>query len=141
MESTSKMIFQGVKFYWRTRNTIDIMLVKHPTFNVMEIVTYDPIIDREAARLYLDSKAVIGKLDSKEIEKQLHAAQLNSINLDEEHFTHKAAFEFLTNHLVITEYSVAEKRMVVAMNGMEEFAVEKPAALVVFQSPHYHTLL
>ena len=139
--SAAQMIFQGVKFFWRTRNTIDIMLAEHRALNVTEIVTYDPTLDREAARLYVDSKVVFAQLNHQDIEKQVHAAQLNSIDLNEEHFTHKAIYDLLTNRLVIADYSVPERRMVVGLNGSDKFLVEKPAELDPYQSPHYHTLL
>ena len=141
MDLAPRIIFQGVKFYWKTRNTVDILLVEHPSLHVMEIVTYDPMLDREAARIYVDSKAVVARLDHRDIEKQVHATRSNSLDLNEEHFTHKAALDLLTSHLVITDYSIPERRIVVSLNGTEKLTVEKPASLAAFQSPHFHTLL
>lgn len=140
MDAT-KIIFQGVKFYWRTRNTIDIMLVEHPSFSVTEVVTYDPTLDREAARLYVDSKSVFARLDHREVDKQVHAAMLNSIDLNKEQITNKATFDLLSNRLVITEYSVPDRKMVVVLNGTDNFLVDKPAGLQPYQSSHYHTLM
>ncbi len=141
MDSAPRIIYQGGKFYWKTRNTIDITLVEHPASDVLEIVTYDPMLDREAARLYLDSKAVVAKVDHQDIEKKLLAAQLNSISLNEKHFTHKAVFDLVASRLLVAEFSLPERRMVVALNGNDKFEVDKPAGLAPFQSPHYRTLL
>lgn len=141
MASDPRTIFQGVKFFWRTRNTVDITLVEHSSLNAIEIVTYDPMLDREAARLYVDNRAVIARLDHQDIDKQVHAAQLNSLDLNEEHFTHKAAFNFWTSHLLVTEFSLPERKMVMALNGIETLQIEKPQGLAPFQSPHFHTLL
>lgn len=138
MGPASKVICQGVKRDWETRNTINVMLVEHSSFNVLEIITYDLMLDREAPRLYVNHKAVLARLKRLDYEQPVREAKNN---FDKGRFLQRAAFDFLTSHLLILVYSLPERKIVVALRCEENIEVEKPMGLAPFQSPNYHTLL
>lgn len=136
------VVFQGVKFFWRTRNTIDIMVVEHADLHITEIVAYDPAIDREAPRIYVDSDILLAKLDHGDIVAQLGFGQRNGVLITEETLTNKAKFDFIVSRLLISEYAVNTKTIMMTFQpGNEGLCCSKPEALIPYRSPHYHTLM
>lgn len=66
-----KVIYEGSKTLWRLRLSIDIYMINHKRFHVIEIVCYNPVQQVEAPRLYLSPAKLRRKLDSKEIEEKI----------------------------------------------------------------------
>jgi len=113
----SPIIFQGSKFFWRTRKTIDVTIVEHKGKDITEIIAYEPSLDQESPRIYLNSTILHGFLDQEAITAKLSFAKQNNV-------PHTATFlrntfsaatvEFILNHINMTEYSM----------DMKTFAVE-----------------
>lgn len=61
------------------------MVVEHTDLFTTEIVAYDPAIDREAPRIYVDSKVLLAKLDNKDVIAQLGFGQRNGVLISEKH--------------------------------------------------------
>lgn len=91
------VVFQGSKFFWRTRNSIDVTIVQHDKTNITEIIAYEPSIDVEAERIYLNSLVLRDRLDQVEIDAKFSFAKQNNVPIS-------AAFmTSVTNH-AITDY-------------------------------------
>lgn len=150
MSGDTKLIFQGVKFYWKTRNTLDVTIADHVDCNTTEIVLYDPSLGIEAPRIYLSSSALFAKLDHDEIEYQLSFAKRNCLPITEKFIdgiVNKAKSEYMLKRLVIVEYSVEAKIVVVEFQGKgissdsSDPLCEKPASCVPYQAVHYQQLM
>ena len=79
VDTEPQCIFKGSKFFWRTRNNIDINIIEHSKVGVYEVVLYEPAIDTEAKRVYLDGKVLKSKLNNEDIEEQVSFAKRNNI--------------------------------------------------------------
>lgn len=121
MESLSnvKVIFKGTKSFWKTKSFLDIVMVEHQSFGVVEIITYDPCMETEGERLYLKTSDLVVEIKSDELinkitpllklgkEGQLHI--VDSIQ--------KAKSSYLFNHLSIAEYLPESKLLKVEMKS------------------------
>lgn len=56
------ILFEGTKNFWRTRTMIDIIIAHHTYFNIIEIIAYNPEIDVEANRIYIDYENLVKNL-------------------------------------------------------------------------------
>lgn len=146
----TKLIFQGVKFYWRTRNTIDVTIVEHTEQDVTEVILFDPALGTEAPRVYLSTPVLYTKLDQEDFELQLSFAKRNSVPITEKFIDgmmNQAKSDFILNRLVITEYVVDLRRVVVSLQlscvdvGADGLVCEKPAVLEPLKTVHYQTLM
>lgn len=158
-----EIVFQGAKCFWRTRNTVDVIIVHHTTFDVFEIITYEPSFDKEAPRVYLDNAILNTKIDEDVVEEKLKAAKEPSLRRHEVPDTEKLRKEvinkekaaYILNRLFITEF-IPEKKMVkVEMQfnfrdhddahatgtDISLVACARPPGLQPYKSPHYHTLM
>lgn len=140
------LIYQGAKFYWDTMNTLDVLLVEHENVYTTEVVIYDPALNREAPRLYLDSNLLYCQLNHDDIAQQVAIGSRNNINLDEDTLLNKAKFDFVLNHLVISEYDVESRHIRVKLHSDDSgkhhnLFCPKPYSLLPFKSPHYYTLM
>lgn len=137
MSANVTVVFQGVKFYWRTRNTIDVTIVEHAEQDLTEIVLFDPALGKEAPRIYLSSTALYTKLDHDSIEYHISFANRNNVPVTEKFVTetvNKAKSDFLLSRLVITEYSTKSKIMTVALQDNKERGI---VAILVREKPPY----
>lgn len=150
MSVTTKLIFQGVKFYWRTRNTIDVTMVDHVELNLTEIILFDPSLGKEAPRIYLSSSVLYSKLDHDDIEYQLSFAKTNCVPITEKFIdgiVNKAKSEYILNRLQITEYSVERKIVILTFqfSGIDcdndDLIATTPEAFEPFKTVHYQQLM
>lgn len=150
MSVETKVIYQGVKFYWRTRNSVDVIIVEHGQLNTTELVLFDPALGREAPRIYLSSPVLLTKLDHDNIELQLSFAKRNSVPITEKFLDgimNKAKSDFILSHLVITDYSAELKTVVVSFqfSDMEydcgHLICEKSVMLEPYKPIHFQSLM
>ena len=150
-----EIIHQGVKFYWRTRNTIDITVVEHAQQNAIEVIAYEPAFDYEAPRIYLDAKILLSKIDHDEIESKLSFAKRNNVPITAKMLatlTMKGKSDYILNRLSISEFEPVAKTMKVeisfnsgdrgdCINIDTIMVVQKPAELVEFRTARYRPLM
>lgn len=108
----SKVVFQGSKFFWRTRNNIDVTIVSHIDLGTVEIIAYEPSLNLEAERIYLDSFILDSKLNQAEIEAKFCFAKQNNIPHTaqfEADVEARAVADYILSRLFIKEYSKEEK--------------------------------
>lgn len=160
---TTEVIYQGTKSYWRTRTTIDLMVVHHLGHNVLEVVTYEPSIDREAPRIYLDNTVLDSKIDQTEIEEKLKAAKEPILRRREvpdnekllKQIVNSTKVAYILNRLSITEFTPEDRviRFELQFNfrdhddahssgtDVSAIVLQKAEDLVPYKSPHYLSLL
>lgn len=120
MTETSKwsVVYQGSKLFWRTRNTIDVTIVQHISLNITEIIAFEPSINVEAKRVYLNSKVLDAKLDQAEIDAKYSFAKQNNVPISTEFINsvvHRAIADFVLARLIISEFNREECRFEVNM--------------------------
>ncbi len=145
--SRTDLVFQGSKFFWRTRNNIDVTIVRHTDLATVEAIAYEPSVDVEAERIYLSLPILNSKLNQDEIEAKFSFAKQNNVAHTEEfeaEVINRAISDFILNHLFIKEYSKEDRKFVVQLQFREDGSDEssrllcaKPAELVPFETKHY----
>lgn len=121
-----KVIFQGLKFYWRTRNAIDVTIVDHFQQNLTEVILYEPTLGKESTRICLRTTVLLSKLNHDDIALQLSFAKRNGAAMADrirDGVLNKAKSDFILNRLVITEYDLELKKVLVSFQ-LESIDVE-----------------
>lgn len=158
-----EVIFQGAKCFWRTRNTVDIMLVLHKEFNVIEVITYEPSFNKEAPRIYLNNNIVDSKIDQSEVEEKMRLAKEPILRRREvpnnevllKNIINNTKADYVMNRLSIAEFSPEKQIIRVEIqfnfrdfddayaNGTDITLIccDKPKLLQRYKSPHYQTLM
>ena len=145
-----RIIYQGSKLFWRTRNTIDVTIVKHRNCSVTEVIAYEPSINVEAERIYLNSNILRTKLDQVEIDSKFSFAKQNNVPISTE-FTdsvmNHAITDFIIPRLIISEFAREERRFVVNLefrssdgDNVDELVCAKADALLPFQTKNHKLL-
>lgn len=62
------IIFDGSISLWRSRTNLDLLIIHHEKHSCIEVVAYNPEVDQEAPRLYLDSRVLFATFDEHEIQ-------------------------------------------------------------------------
>jgi hypothetical protein len=126
----AKVLFEGTKTYWKTKNSVNLTIVEHHGHDVIEVVAYESAMDVEAPRLYLEVGRIIPFLEHEEESLDENDAALAS-----------AISNFIFNRLRIAEYLPTSKVLVVDIQrgfGAKEqgvdfqLAVDRPADLVPY---------
>ena len=148
------VLFQSNKFFWRTRNSIDVTIVQYNALNVTEIISYEPSIDKEAPRIYLNSKVLVTKLDYEEIASKVGAAKQRNAPTRTAEFTsditNQAISDYILNRLFVSEFSRDPKRFSVKLQfnfrdrdlesgggAIDNIICEKPEALKPIAVVHH----
>lgn len=150
MISTAEVTFEGTKFFWKTRNTVDVVIAHHKDWNVFEVIVYEPSLDREAPRLYLNEEILMSNVDHNEIDNKISFANRNNVPLTEKlitGFVNRAVADFVLNRLVIQELVTLEKKFVVGLviddndvmlcSDFKELVCTRPEAVAMHQVKHY----
>jgi hypothetical protein len=152
------VVYDGTKFYWRTRNKIDVCIAEHKTAGVLEVIAYDPSFNAEAPRIYIDRSILSLKINNAEIESKLSFAKRNNVPLTDKFVrgVHDTVYsEFIMNRLVLKEYSPTEKRMTIELNfttgdleaekndnvPVRSMLCDCPAPLVPHKTPHHRLIM
>ena len=150
------VVYQGSKLFWRTRNTIDVSIVEHDRWNITEVIAYEPSINLEAARIYLNSSILRTKLDQVEIDSKFSFAKQNNVPISTE-FTdsvmNRAITDFILSRLIISEFVRDEGRFEISLvfrdgdqadsvggNNIGELVCAKPAELPPYQTKNQKLL-
>ena len=154
----AECIFEGSKFFWRTRNNIDINIIAHTSTNtssdvcVYEVVLYEPAIDTEASRTYIDGKVLISMLNNEEIEEQVSFAKRNNIPITNQFLVglqNKSIIEFIKSRINIDKF-IQEENIIeasvhfsetdLAAGILDNVVVEKHEGLQPFVGKHHKLL-
>lgn len=129
----AKILYRGVKTFWKTKNSIEFVLLEHTGCDVLEIVAFEPVLCVEAPRIYLDKRLLCPLLPTPP-----RAGSKTS----EEGIVAISTFVF--NHLYISKFlpiskhfEVVVRREYEAREQKERFELmmNRPVALVPYPSP------
>jgi hypothetical protein len=130
----AKVLFEGTKTFWKTRNSVNVTIVEHHGHDVVEVVAYEPTLQVEAPRLYLEIGRVISFLEQEtELLEENDAALASAIS------------NFVFNRLRISVYLPTSKVLEVDIQrgfGTREQGVdfqvtaERPVDLVPYSVSH-----
>ena len=142
----TSVVFEGAKFFWRTRNTVDILIIEHKTHEIFELIVYDPSFDVEAPRIYIDSKTLMSRVDNEEIESKLSFAKRNGVPLTENFVAgvvNKVVSDYLLSRIIMKEYLTEEKKFLVDLTNGDVCGVlnEKPQLVEEYETKHYQRLM
>eukprot|EP01032_Pedospumella_encystans_P018783 gene18783-21376_t len=73
-----KLLYTGSKFFWRTQMNIEIDMYLHLLPYVIEVISFDPVKDHEATRIYLNYYTIQSTLE-KLVSSDLEAAKLKEL--------------------------------------------------------------
>ncbi len=144
------VVYQGSKLFWRTRNTIDVAIVEHSGCDITEIIAYEPSINVEAERIYLNFKILRTKLDQVEIDSKFSFAKQNNVPISASFSSgvmNTAISEFILSRLIISEFKREECRFVVNLDfrnsdgdNIGELVCAKTAGLQPFETKNHKLL-
>jgi hypothetical protein len=130
----AKVLFEGTKTFWKTRSSVNVTIVEHHGHDVVEVVAYEPTLQVEAPRLYLEIGRVISFLEQEtELLEENDAALASAIS------------NFVFNRLRISVYLPTSKVLEVDIQrgfGSREQGVdfqvtaERPVDLVPYSVSH-----
>jgi hypothetical protein len=126
----AEVLFEGTKTFWKTKNSVNLTIVEHHGHDVIEVVAYEPTLQVEAPRLYLEIGRIIPFL-----EQEMDLLEENEAALA------SATSNFVFNRLRISKYLPVSR--VVKMEVQRGFgareqdvdfqvAVDRPADLVPY---------
>lgn len=72
---SAEVIKEGTKSFWKTKSTIEILLVEHKDCDILEVVSFDPITSQEAPRVYVPRSKVLSFISEEEIQYRLFELQ------------------------------------------------------------------
>jgi hypothetical protein len=122
----AKISFEGTKTFWKTKNSVNLTIVEHHGHDVIEVIAYEPTLQVEAPRLYLEIPFL---------------EQETEVLVDDEAALANAFSSFVFNRLRITAYLPISRVLEVDVQrgyGAREqgdnfqVAVDRPADLVPY---------
>eukprot|EP01038_Epipyxis_sp_PR26KG_P016997 gene16997-23343_t len=60
-----RLMYIGTKFFWRTQKSIDLRFYLHVLTNVLEVISFDPILDKEFNRVLLNYRFILNIVEDK----------------------------------------------------------------------------
>jgi hypothetical protein len=89
----AKVLFEGTKTFWKTKNSVNLTIVEHHGHDVIEVIAYEPTLQAEAPRLYLEIGRIIPFLE-----------QETELLVEDEAALASAISSFVFNRLRIAEF-------------------------------------
>ena len=121
----AEVFYRGSKVFWKVHSTLDVIIVKHEAEKVLEVVCVDPIMSREAARLYLR----FGLLLSHIAKDFVHPDELNLISEDMK----LNLIHFIVERLEVTAQKAKSRTFQIEFQkGDTDFECTPPSTLVPY---------
>lgn len=152
-----RIIFAGPKCFWKTKHTLDILLVEHPFYRIVELIAYDPAADVEPPRLYIDNKMLCAMIDigfvgsfvEQEKEKAIRRKQRPDLDEYRCAAMDKARIDYILHRLsveneavgkdgfkVYLQFTVSEMEDETGGPSVQEMVVLRPLKLQPYQTHH-----
>jgi len=94
-----------------------VTIIEHQACKVTEVVCYEPSLDVEATRTYLDSTILEKRVDHAQIEEKMSFGKRNNVPHTEKFvndIVHQAIADYVLNRLFQTDFTVCPKKFEVA---------------------------
>lgn len=146
VKRSMEIIHQATRCFWKHRCNADITLVEHAEFNVLELIVYDPAIDKEAPRIYFDLQPLKSTFQRDDLERRLHALREPLLRrkqtVDEplliKTATRDAMIELILGQLLIEEYNLQTKTIKMCCGpAVDAFTCEYPTGLIPHHVKHH----
>lgn len=134
--------FDGEKYFWKTRTSVDVVIAFHTALDVYEIIVYRPALNKEMTRMYLCGKAVYSVIDHGAIGCHLKRTGGGFVSdLMIANATNKVVSEFVLARLLLSETNqltiqVQHQDQVSKANPTLFLVCAKPPALKEFKTQH-----
>lgn len=66
-----EILFHGFQTFWKTRISLELAIVHHKRPGVVEVIAYDPHVQQEAPRLYLNTDLIEKKFNKSVMQTNL----------------------------------------------------------------------
>lgn len=67
------IIYDGNKYFWRTRSNVEVKIIDHPSVNCLEVVNFNIDAYAESSRIYLDKALLYSRLNKEDIDVKVSA--------------------------------------------------------------------
>ena len=114
------ILFQGTKHYWRTRTMIDIIIAHHQHHRCIEVVAYNPEVDVEASRLYIDYDNLVRNLNHNDCDEKL-AMEIELMVRQKVNFSRKDIACRVVNDIICN--NIQSQLMIHGENSAKDFSV------------------
>jgi hypothetical protein len=150
-----EVLHEVPKCFWKWRCTLDVCIVHHTSFDVIEVVAFEPSIARESSRIFVDCSALALMVSDTEVQERVKLLKEPSLRRKETPDAQKLeaqAFkdvkaELIMNRLQIQEYSLESRilRMILVQTlcdvekGRPQLVCAKPPGLRGYTWTHAST--
>lgn len=128
----ANVLFRGTKTFWKTKNSIEIVLLEHNDHYALEIAAFEPVLAIEAPRIYLNLLLVYPLLNLSHTSSKGSQEAMSAIST------------FVFNRLYISKYLPTSKVFEVVVRrefesieqkGKFELMMDCPVNLIPYPSP------
>ncbi len=123
MDDCGELLLEGSKTFWKTKNTVEVIILEHKYCETLEVIAYEPTFEVEAPRIYLNDKVARSRVDSSVIDGCLRTAKSAAMRRGEapnvaqliKGAERTARVNYVLNRLFLKKYSCETKIFVVEL--------------------------
>lgn len=120
-----EVYYQSSRCFGQHGINVDIALVEHANFGILELITHEVNVNAEAPRIYLDMALLKSAIQPSKLETRVNAMREPLLRLREvvneqtilQTATKNAIIELLLGQLVIMEYNAEARSFVVGIGS------------------------
>eukprot|EP01036_Dinobryon_divergens_P029549 gene29548-38666_t len=133
---------KGSKNFWRQRRIVDIYIVKHISFHILEVICFLPHTSVELPRVYISFPALVAILDEQEIEEKCHARKefflRQKKRIDSNTILEKVTEDMVVAYIVskIDLQAICEDRYQILFESTNNEGDAHTKASFIFPKPH-----
>ena len=145
-----RVVYEGTRCMWSTQNVLDITIIEHADFGVLEIVAFDTDLQMEAPRLYVDKETIgniigidfIDRIACLEKEKELRNNGTSDLEELMLRAIDQANVDYILHRLCVVNYSkeehvvsveiifnMADKAQLTDGFGINELVIVRPSGV------------
>ena len=123
---------------------MNVTIIEHDGSKVFELIAYEPVMDKEAERIYLTSAAILNCVDKTEMDAKISFAQRNNIPITDKYLAttrNTAVSNFILDHLSIREICAESGSFSVEIRSSMFLVCDKPVSVEPYRMKHQKHLL
>lgn len=114
-----EVMYEAPKCFWKWRCTLDVCVVHHTSFDVIEVIAFEPSIARESSRIFVDCSALALMVSEAEVQQRvkklkepfLRRKEAPDVAKLELQALNDAKAELIVNRLQIGEFKLESKTL------------------------------
>lgn len=143
-KSGNTVVFDGVMFCWKTKASLDVVIVFHSAYDVYEVIVYNSVLNKEAPRVYLCCKTLFSMIGHDEVANKLSLLERTGAFVTDTMIadaTNKVVSEFVLARLLLSETNqvtvhIHQHDKVSSVNSSPFLMCPKLPALKEFKTKH-----